>query len=172
MGSPLPDKDKQRSWGSGAILSPDLSSPPPLPLSWLGPYRGSIWIGKGPPEEGEQGMAWGGWWRLEPRPARRQMGRKTQRLKEESKRRGGAAAAGPGRVPGAGGEAQWIAWFQPRGKKKRGGGQAGAASVGQGRSSHRTGSRGWPEAGSDGVMGSQEGKGQTDGDQGEAGGEH
>ena len=91
--------------------------------------------------------------------------------REQAKRRRRGGWAGQG--PGAGGEAQWIAWFQPRGKKKkRGGGQAGAASVGQGRSSHRTGSRGWPEAGSDGVMGSQEGKGQTDGDQGEAGGEH
>ena len=113
-------------------LTLHLSSPPPLPLSWLGPYRGSIWIGKGPPEEGAQGTAAGGWWRLEPRPARRQMGRNTQRRKEESKRRGGAAAAGPGRVPGAGGEAQWIAWSQPRGKKKRGGRQAGGGERGPG----------------------------------------
>lgn len=66
---------------------------------------------------------------MEPRPARRQTGRNTQRLKEENKRGGGAAPAGPGRVPAARGEAQRAAWPQPRGRKVEAADRQGAASV-------------------------------------------
>ena len=80
-------------------LTLHLSSPPPLPLSWLGPYRGSIWIGKGPPEEGAQGTAAGGMVETGATPSPETDGEKhTEKERREQakrRRRGGWAGQGP-----------------------------------------------------------------------------
>lgn len=56
----------------------------------------------------------------------------TPRLKGEREREGGAARAGPGRNPGAGGEAGQAAWLLLRGRKGEAAGPAGGDERGLG----------------------------------------
>lgn len=85
--------------GQFSRLTLHLSSPPPLPLSWLGRYRGSIWIGKGPPEEGAQGTTRGGMVETGATPSPETDGEKdteTERREQaKRRRRGGWAGQGP-----------------------------------------------------------------------------
>lgn len=105
------------------LLPLHLCSPPPPPLSWLGPHGGGVGIGKGPPEEEAQRVAGAG------REGRRMVETEATPSPErdgekdlESERReqeGGAARAGPGRVPGARGKARRAAWPHTRGRKRK-----------------------------------------------------
>ena len=101
MGSPLPDKDKQGSWGSGAILSPDSSpllSSTPSPLL-AGPLQGKHLDWEGTTRGGGAGNDKGGMVETGATPSPETDGEKdteTERREQaKRRRRGGWAGQGP-----------------------------------------------------------------------------
>lgn len=127
---PREDQRESQKWNSAGAhpLPLDPGPLPPPALTWLGPHgeagggvrtgtaelpgqlgRGRGHQGRGLRGEYGRGGSGGGWWRLEPRPARRQMERGARTEGRESKEeapsglgRAGTQgrAARPGRRPG------------------------------------------------------------------------